>query len=241
MAKQILQNAKIWVAQYNLTGDTNSLAVELSADTPDATTLGDTTRTRLGGGLKVANIGAAGFIEEGAGLSGQYLFDDLAVSDKPVTVSPESGAETERAYILNSILASYTPKLSTGEIYMFDLSIEAQGDLVQGIIEINGTKTASGNSTGSQLGALSASQKVVAALHVLSASGTSPTLDVDIESDDNGSFTSATSRGSFTQATGATAELIEINGAVTDDYWRAAFTIGGTSPSFEIILSLGIV
>lgn len=71
-------------------------------------------------------------------------------------------------------------------------------------------------------------------LDVTAASGTSPTLDVDIQEYDEASdkwFTAA----SFTQATAVTNERITsvINGARV----RALMTIGGTSPSFTFTLS----
>ena len=80
-----------------------------------------------------------------------------------------------------------------------------------------------------------------AALHVLSASGTSPTLDVVLQSDDNSGFSSAVSRITFTQATGITSQWSTLAGAQTDDYWRASYTIGGSAtPTFTFALVIGI-
>lgn len=100
--------------------------------------------------------------------------------------------------------------------------------------------TASAAGTGAQLGALSATQEMHAALHVFNADGTSPTLDADIESDDNSGFSSAVVRGSFAQKTDIGSEYLTIAGAITDDWWRINFTLGGTSPSFGFAVSLGI-
>ena len=71
------------------------------------------------------------------------------------------------------------------------------------------------------------------------ATTSSPTLDVIIESDDNGSFSSATTRITHTQATAATSEFLSVAGAVTDDYWRASWTFGGTGTiTFAVIIGI---
>ena len=104
------------------------------------------------------------------------------------------------------------------------------------------SRTSSGNSTGIQLGTIAASQNMHASLHVFSASGTNPTLDVTIESDDNGSYTSALTRMTFTQATAAGAEFLgpTAGPAGSDDYWRVAWTIGGTdTPTFSFAVIFG--
>ena len=66
-------------------------------------------------------------------------------------------------------------------------------------------------------------------LNVTAASGTSPTLDVVIEDTLDG--TNWNTVGTFTQATGATRQVINIS-APFGDTVRTRWTIGGTSPSF---------
>jgi hypothetical protein len=89
---------------------------------------------------------------------------------------------------------------------------------------------------------VSASQKMYAALHVRSVSGTNPTLDVVVQSDTVG-FPSATSRITFSQATATTNrhQFSSVAGAITDDYWRVSYTIGGTgTPTFSFAVTVGI-
>jgi len=81
-----------------------------------------------------------------------------------------------------------------------------------------------------------------AALHVVNYNdgATSPTLDIDIERDDNAGFSSASTEASFTQATGITSEWVTSAVASADDYWRVTWTIGGTgSPSFDFWVGIG--
>ena len=103
------------------------------------------------------------------------------------------------------------------------------------------TLTATGNGTSQQLGAVTSAQKVYAAIHIWSISGTStPTITVKIQSDDNSSFTSATDRITFTAATAIGSQYKATAGAITDTYWRANYTITGTNPIFAIAISCGI-
>jgi hypothetical protein len=118
------------------------------------------------------------------------------------------------------------------------------GPVVRGLLvhPSNVSRTSSSTGTGRQLGAVAAGKSMYAALHVISASGTNPTLDVILQSDDNASFTSATSRITFTQATGRTSQLSSVAGAITDDYWRVSYTIGGTNtPTFAFAVTAGII
>jgi hypothetical protein len=138
---------------------------------------------------------------------------------------------------------TYTPLSgSVGDLLPFELTgSAAHSELIKGVVEGVGAKTATANSTGTQIGALSTTQTLYAALHVTAFSGTSPTLDVKVQSDDNSGFSSATDRITFTQNTGSIqSQWGSVNGAVTDDYWRSVMTIGGTAPSFTVYITLGI-
>jgi hypothetical protein len=61
-----------------------------------------------------------------------------------------------------------------------------------------------------------------------------------VESDDNGSMTSATTQITFPQKTFVTSEWLSAAGAITDDYWRVGYTIGGSTPSFNFAVVVGI-
>lgn len=79
------------------------------------------------------------------------------------------------------------------------------------------------------------------ALHVLSVSGTTPSLTVIVQSDDNVGFTTPTIRISFTAATEVGAQWGSVAGALTDDYWRISYTISGTNPVFAFAVSAGVL
>jgi hypothetical protein len=96
-------------------------------------------------------------------------------------------------------------------------------------------RTATANGTAVALGDLGTLRLF---LDVTAASGTTPTLDVTVETSYDGStgWRAISASGSaFTQATGVTSQRRSFVGC--DRYVRAVATIGGTSPSFTFSLS----
>jgi len=62
-----------------------------------------------------------------------------------------------------------------------------------------------------------------------------------VQSDDAQAFLSPTDRITFAQATAIGAQwATPVSGAITDDWWRLSYTIGGTNPSFMVIVVVGI-
>lgn len=163
----------------------------------------------------------------------------------PVMFVPAGAAEGSVAYGSRALINSYTP-LSGAVGARANHSIAAgpylNTPLVRGVLATKQTVTANGNGTGHLLGAVSAGQFVWCGVHFLTAGGTTPTVTVILESDDNAGFTSATTQATFTAQTARGAQWTSVAGAITDTYWRLRFaSIGGTSPSFQIRGFIGIL
>jgi hypothetical protein len=96
----------------------------------------------------------------------------------------------------------------------------------------SGAKTATGNS-----GWLNAEdiQALSLTLDCTARSGTTPTLDVSVETAEDSSGTRSRTVGSFTQVT-ATGTQRKSFGPL-DRYYRVVWTIGGTTPSFTISIA----
>jgi hypothetical protein len=152
------------------------------------------------------------------------------------------------AYLMSAAQPDYVVGASHGAMAPYKFSAvpgkTLAYPLVRGFVLEPGTtaRTATGAATGFVAGAALATQYVYAVLHVFSATA-GDTLDVIIESDADGNFAAgATTRFTFTQATGITSQYIaRLAGAVTDTYWRCLWTIGGDDPSFKFACSLGIL
>lgn len=237
MSAQTLKNQKIWFDGYNLTGISNALNWDCSLETADATVLGDDTRVNKPG-LKVAAAGIAGFFDSDP--YDKALFESLSASGKVLSFGI-SGTEGDPVYSMQCLIGSYKPEGSNGEMFRFSLDAACAGRAIRGtLMENNSAAVTSSQGTARQLGAVSATQKLYAALHVIGTDGTDPTIDIEIESDNDSGFASATSRISFTQFDDVGSEWKELSGAITDDWWRVKWTLGGTDPSFDFIVILAI-
>ena len=241
MAVVVLTNGRMYAGGLNLSGQTNKMELEIEADELDVSSIQDSWDATVLG-RKRASLSAEGFWAAGAGAP-----DDLYAllgTSVPITVLPD-GADGSVGYSLQSLPVKYTPVDSgAGDVMKFTL--EAKGGVgraVKGTVMHSDAvaRTATGNGVARQLGAVSASQRVYAALHVIEASGASPTLNVVLASDDAGGFPSSTSRIAFTQATSTGVEWKELAGPITDDYWRIQYTIGGSTPSFKFVVLIAIL
>lgn len=239
----ILTHCRIYHGAYDLSGDLNTLELSLEAETQDVTTFNDGGWTKVAPGLKTGNFSYEGYFTAGAGTISEHIDTEFATTGTVLTLAT-SASDGVPAYLSKSATAQVQVLGgSVGEAGKISASGTASTDVVRGTILLpsSAAKTATGNGTGQQLGALSSSQALYASLHVVSVSGTgTPTLTVKVQSDDNSGFTSATDQITFTAATSTGAQWGTKAGAVTDDYWRVSYTISGTNPSFTFVVAAGI-
>lgn len=240
MATFVLTDASILLGGVDITAKSNQIQLTYEVETQDATVFGNDTRINKAG-LWVVSGEVGGFTDED--LAGSDLFDAVGGGPSVFQVAAP-GDDGTTGYAFKSMVASHQPVGgSIGDMASDSMSLvgKSGAPLVQGTILHPATaRTSSGNGTGRQLGAVSSAQSVYGALNVTAASGSSPTLDVLVESDDNAGFTTATTRLTFSQQTAVGAEWQSAAGAITDDYWRVTYTIGGTSPSFTFQVLVGI-
>lgn len=240
MANQILRDCKLYVAQYDFSGKMNALALNYGVDTRDDTAFGDDTKSNAAA-LKTVTFQHEGYFEAGSGSVDEVFFANLGLADKIMTISPQDGAEGDVAYFFKSLQGKYAPGAKIGDMLNFQVS--GQGNsLVRGNILCSGTKSVTYESLPQQLGAVSAAQQLFAALHIIAASGTLPTLVVKVQSDNAEAFTTPTDRITFASQDGVNSVWADpVAGAITDDWWRVSYTIGGTTPSFQFIVPMGIL
>lgn len=232
MASQVLTNTKVWVDQYDVSGQLNAVAVEYGVDALDDTTFGDDTRSN-NGGLKTTSMSHEGYWAAGTDAA---LFSKIGGSTV-VTIAGAGSTIGDDAYLAQTLTTTYSPGAAIGELLAFSVEMEAAGPLLRGALLANNTETGNGDAAPQQLGAVSATQKIYGALHVTSCTG--GTLTVKIQSDSTSGFASPTDQITFTAATGATAQFSSASGAITDTYWRALWTLTGGSASFIVSAGIG--
>lgn len=237
----ILSSCRIFHGAYDLSGDVNTLSLDLSADLQDVTNFNSGGWTSVEPGMKTGEFSYEGYFRTGTLQIDSHLTNELGVTGRPLTLATSS-ADGVTAYFTQSATSNVNIlNGAVGDVGKVSASGSATNDVLQGTILLpSAARTTTATGTGRQLGAVSATQALYANLHVFAASGTTPTLSVVVQSATSNAFASPTSRITFTTATGATSEARVVNGAITDTWWRISYTITGTTPSFTFAVVAGI-
>ena len=244
MGQYFYENTKILWEGRDLSGDLNNVSLSLDKADLDDTAFGDSGVNHRPG-LKDFGMAFSGFTDFANPGIESTIHGDWGSQNKILTIAPEDVTEdVSTAYTTRGAILSFNPmEGSVGEMMAISGSAVNTGNtIVRGIILASGAKTSSGNATGNQLGAVGAAEFLYASIHCTAVSGTNtPTIDVIVESDDNSGFSSATTRVTFSSITAVGAQwATPVAGTITDDYWRAAWTITGTNPSLIVYVTIGI-
>lgn len=243
MGKQILLDCRLFAVGADLSGASNK--IELTSEYEDK----DATNYRSNGWKEVlAGLGSAEIAGEGQWEAGDpSLVDNASWADLggqgPYTVCPTDSIVGALAYFTKGMRSEFKFGDAVGEVAPWTGTVKSSWPLVRGqIAHPPGTpRTASGTGTALNLGAIPAGKRLYAAVHVLSAAGTTPSITARVESDDSAGFASPTTRLTFGAATTASGDILRTDGtAITDTHYRVAWTVTGTGPSFLFVTSLGI-
>jgi hypothetical protein len=242
MAEQIFKGIKVFAGAYDLSGDANKIAMEDGGTGLDTTTFAHTAR-RQRAGLPSPSVKGEGFVTFGTGEVDSVLKSYLGLDGVPITVCPQNNTPgTVACFIPATVGGMYQTGTEVGKALPFNFSAESQGQpLVNGFLFVGaGVKSANDVSIGIQLGAVAAGRKLHAVLHVLSADGDTPTLDVIVESDSANTFGSATTVLTFGQKTDAGYEAVSNSSVQTDTWYRVSYELDGDSPEFSFVVAIGI-
>lgn len=244
MATYVQTNIGLYWGSYSLASTFNAVGLSMSNNLQDDTTFGDTF-TSNASGLSSVSLEGEGYWDS---TNDGILQTSTAISaaEALVTVTPVDQAVGSPALFTQLKTSEYNPIATgtVGEMMAYRIQGEGQGEkVIHGEIMVapGTTRTAGATTAVNNLGAVSATQAIYSALHVLTVGGSGGTLDVVVQS-------SASSGGTYnteithTQATAITSELKSNAGANTDAYWRVVYTINtDTGRSFDFICSIGII
>lgn len=250
MSVRILESTTICYGGLFVSDQANKVELERTIETRDATTFTSGGWRAHKAAFQSAAAKASGFVsfdayETGALVFDKELFDRLGDSgNTPLTVA-ETSADGSIAYVMAVTGSRFKPLGNpVGDLAPFEADWKSKRKgLGRGAVlhPVGTTRNSSGTGTGQIIGAASSSQRIVAALHVISATGTTPSLTVVVESDDNGGFATPTTRFTFGAKTAAGSEYMELAGAITDDRYRIGWTISGGTPVFRFVVAVGII
>lgn len=238
MSTHPLVDAKIWVDEFDLSGDHNKGTLTVDQDAVQFTAFTSTSPP--------PRVFKPGLTKVGFDLSGFWsaaepdatYFAALA-AEGVMTLAAEGGPAGDTAYLFQSLQAEYTPfQDAIGDAHTFAVSGVGKGEWVGGTILHNATVSATGDGTAFEVGAVADGEILYAAIHVITGTGT--TLDVIVESDSQEDFlgTPAT-QVTFTQLTGAGSEWgAKVAGPITDTWFRTSHTVVGGS--WLYVVTVGI-
>ena len=177
-----------------------------------------------------------------AGVSHEEALLDYVGQEVPILMCPTAGAAGAVVYFGRAYSTNYKLLGGVGEVAPFEVSAEGSGRLVRGRMLTLGTVNATGNGSAVSYQAATTTQYVYGQLHVYSISGSGAAVTVKIQSDDNSGFTSATDRITFAAKSATGYEwATPVVGAITDTYWRATYTVSGSSPIIGLAVAVGIL
>ena len=244
----ILTDCRLFTGGCDLTGVNNKVELGAEVEEKDVTTFrADGTTDRLYkeviGGIASSAISAEGFWE--AGDPGKV--DDALWAQQGGltgwTIAPDTADVGDPAYLTKAMQGSYGLLGAVGDVAPWKAEASGSWPLVRGqIAHPPGTaRTADGAGTAVQALAVPAGGFVYAALHVLSVAGTAaPTITVSVESDVDDTFGSPATVLSFAAASAVGGQILRAPGPVTDTWYRVAWTITGTAPSFLFVAAFGV-
>jgi hypothetical protein len=250
VSRFVLLNSRLFVAGADLTGYNNKIELDAMVEEKETTAFtptGDVWKTMLGG-IRSSSLQASGQTDANDTILG--LPDDTNWNNLGAvvghTICPATASVSSLAWLSGFLKSSYTLGGALGDVAPWEGKATGAWPLVRGTVAHDpGTaRTATGTGTAIQIAASSpgvpAGQQLYASLHVLSVAGTSPSLTVAIQTDDNSGFTSPATAMTFNAFTAKGGQILRTPGPLTDFYVRASWTISGTSPSFLFLVSVGV-
>lgn len=238
MATYLFKDLITLVDEFDLSTKFNQAAMVLDAANLEATVFGN--NTVIGkGGLLAVGLDYAGFFDADAvpADSVDKQFFDHNGLNRLVTVVPEGNTVDNETFSMEVMQTNYNHGASVGELLGFNFGAAGRSKPTLGTLKLPLTsRSASGASTKTQVGALAVTEQMVAYVHCTAFDGA--TLDIDVRSDADASAGGENVEGSFTQLTDIGSQRIVITGAVTNEYWDIDYTFSGTS--FSIAVTIGI-
>lgn len=223
MGTLAITNAYAFVGGHDFTGDMNTWRLGGEADAEECTNM------RSGGwreyklGLKKSMLELGGHWQsEAADAVDPETFDNMGVANRVITTG-QLETEGEPAFIHRGMQADYTVGGDLGRISPFRVTAngtDGPTGVVRGGLAVKKTTitTTGAKGTALNLGLIGAGRHLYATLHLLGTAGTSITAQV--ESDEDNTWSSATSRIAFGAQTVANGYWgARVAGAIANDDW----------------------
>jgi hypothetical protein len=244
MSRFTLQNVRPFVAGADLTTRSNRFEISMEAESKDATAFtatGNTWHEELSG-IRTVTVDGAGQWEAGdLSMVDDSSFANLGATT-PLTLCPQTAADGSLAYLTAFNRQAYTLGGAVGDVVPWSGHWIGNWSLARGYVMANpSARTVTGVGSVFQLPATLAGQYLVGSLHVMSIAGTAtPGVALTIQSSAVVGMTSPTTRLTFNNQTAIGGQVFRIAGPITDTFYRASWTITGTTPSLLFMSAIGV-
>jgi len=246
VGKEVIKDASLFLHSQQLASNTNAVSFAVEAEEIDATTFGIGGNKEFVAGLRNSSLSCELILETSA-VAPESALEALldAETDAPFTVTRNHPpADGDVAWFANVVTLGLTLKQAIGALWSGTMkfgnrSRAVRGNVLESALGVN-VRAATGTGASLTMPAVAAGEKLVAAVHVISATGTTPTLDLIIESDSTSGFPSGTTRVTVPQFIAVGSYYVVIDGPITDTEYRVSATVGGTTPAFEYLVAIAI-
>ena len=238
-------NPRLQIGTFNLTTAANMINVGAMAEMKDITTWNYLPFRNFTPGLKVIQIDIGGF-NDYTTVTGwdEYARSILGVPQQVVTLAELGDTVGSIATITRGIVDNLpTFVAAVGEVPKIKVKVSGTGNvLAEGQVtqSTTSTITVTGNTTPVNVGAVSATQTIYAAIHAVTVTGTTPSATFQLASSttSGGAYTARGSAGSA--LTAASSQWLSATGPFTDTWWRLNVTVSGTTPVFTVLASIAV-
>jgi len=239
---QVTLSPRIYIAQFDLSGDMNAHSIGQAVELPDDVNYGDTFKQRKIG-LRDMSFSMAGNVDQYDATKDQdsVLHSKMGINNVPIIVTQNSPAIGGPCEFGLAAFGQYAPQGTHGQVFKYSAAaVLASRRWLKGKVLWAPDTSIVGTASGTQvlIGAAGSTQKLYVAIAVWFVD-TLTTMTVKVQSDTTG-FPSATDQKTFTTVTGLTSEMPSpVNGAIADTYYRAsisAFT--GTEAKMIVVAAI---
>ena len=229
MARRVLTDVGIWIEGLDFAGVSNSVGIEMAADTPEDTVFASGEwKSFAEGGLKTDTLTLEGFYDTTG--PDADIFDSLGKEESAMVV-PDGQVPGDVAHIVPIVVSGYTP-LSGSVGDLAAMAYAAQGDKMPfraQVMDVREGVTADTSPPHIELGAVASDQRIHVWVHVKRNSGT-VRIRLRSKASAGGATTNRIDLGSITSTGLYTGSLV---GAITHRFWELHYDIQGTS-DFDI-------
>lgn len=239
MAKLPNVATRVYLDEFDLSGDLNAFTLNINQETPVCTAFSDTGPRRLVGSHDY-DAGYIGFLEPVTLLYDQQIFDLLGDgADHYIASHPGANAEGSVVYEGTYRLAGEPRSAELGGVVMLNFDVAASAGLVRGIVLGNSVETGAGQSDGIEQGATTSPEEYQVVFRLIAFTGTDITIKVQGSSDNGGGDAYADVSG-LTSGALTGIGVVRVSVTASTEAWKR-LDFSGTFSSATILVTGGSV